>query len=112
VDVAIEAAWADHSVQQSAEMVRVGGRLVLVGISEDDTLVLKHSTVRRKGLTIRLARRMKHTYPRSIKLMQSGAVNLSRIISHRFPLEKTPEAFELNTEYADNVIKVAIEYGQ
>lgn len=111
VDVAIEAAWADRSVQQAAEMVRMGGRLVIVGISEDDKLVFKHSTVRRKGLTIRLARRMKHTYPRSIKLVQSGAVNLSGIVSHRFPLEKTPEAFAMNTDYQDNVVKVAIEYG-
>ena len=37
VDVAIEAAWADHSVQQAADMARYGGRLVLVGIPPDDT---------------------------------------------------------------------------
>ncbi len=109
VDVAIEAAWADHSVQQAAEMVRLGGRLVIVGISEDDRLEFKHSTVRRKGLTIRLARRMKHTYPRSIRLVESGAVDLSGMISHRFPLEKTPEAFALNTAYEDRVVKVVIE---
>ena len=33
VDVAIEAAWSDHSIQQAAEMARYGGRLVLVGIA-------------------------------------------------------------------------------
>lgn len=110
VDVAIEAAWADHSVQQAAAMAKMGGRLVLVGISENDDLRFKHSTVRRKGLTIRLARRMKHTYPRSIKLVESGAVKLSRIVSHRFPLEKTPQAFAMNLTYADDVVKVAIEY--
>ena len=109
VDVAIEAAWADHSVQQAAEMARLGGRLVLVGISEDDQLTFKHSTARRKGLTIRMARRMKHTYPRSIRLIESGAVNLSDLISHRFSLAQTPEAFALNVEYADEVVKVMIE---
>lgn len=109
VDVAIEAAWADHSVQQSAEMVRLGGRLVIVGISEDDRLVMKHSTVRRKGLTIRIARRMKHTYPRSIRLLNSGAVDLNRLISHRFPLEQTPEAFAMNTAYDDDVVKIIVD---
>ncbi len=99
VDVAIEAAWADHSVQQAAAMACLGGRLVIVGISEDDRLTFNHSTVRRKGLTIRLARRMKHTYPRSIRLVKSGAVDLSGMISHRFPLEKTPEAFAMNVVY-------------
>jgi L-iditol 2-dehydrogenase len=110
VDVAIEAAWADHSVQQAAEMVRLGGRLVIVGISEPDRLEFRHSTVRRKGLTIRLARRMKHTYPRSMRLYQSGAVDLLSMVSHRFPLEKTPEAFALNAAYKDEVIKAAIEF--
>lgn len=109
VDVAIEAAWADHSVQQAAEMLRFGGRMVIVGISEDDEIMLKHSTVRRKGLTIRLCRRMKHTYPRAIRLAQSGAIDLRGMISHRFPLTQTPEAFDLNLYYRDRVVKVVID---
>ena len=109
VDIAIEAAWADHSVQQAAEMVRLGGRLVLVGIPGSDSLAMKHSTARRKGLTIRMSRRMKHTYPRSIRLAESGKVDLNGIISHRFPLEKTPEAFALNSNYQDEVVKVIID---
>jgi L-iditol 2-dehydrogenase len=109
VDVAIEAAWADQSVQQAAEMARLGGRLVVVGISEEDTLLFKHSTVRRKGLTIRLARRMKHTYPRSIRLVESGAIDVLKMVSHRFPLERAPEAFARNLAYKDDVVKVVID---
>ncbi len=109
VDVAIEAAWADQSVQQAADMTRNGGRLVLVGIPGDDRLALKHSTARRKGLTIRMARRMKHVYPRAIELHRRGAVRLDRLISHRFPLEKTPDAFTLNARYAEGVNKIVVE---
>jgi len=109
VDVALEAAWADHSVNQSAEMARMGGRLVMVGISEDDRLVFNHSTVRRKGLTIRLARRMKHTYPRSIHLVKQGLIDLPGLVSHRFPLNQTPNAFAMNLAYRENVQKVIIE---
>jgi L-iditol 2-dehydrogenase len=50
----------------------LGGRLVLVGIPGDDRLALKHSTARRKGLTIRLSRRMQHAYPRAIRLAERG----------------------------------------
>ena len=109
VDVAIEAAWSDHSVQQAAEMARLGGRLVLVGIPGDDGLSLKHSTARRKGLTIRMARRMKHTYPRAIHLVEQQAVDLPSMVSHRFPLDRAPEAFALNTDYQDHVVKVIID---
>jgi L-iditol 2-dehydrogenase len=90
-------------------MARLGGRLVIVGISETDQITFKHSTVRRKGLTIRLCRRMKHTYPRSIRLVKRDAVDLPGLISHRFPLEQTPEAFALNAAYRDRVVKMVIE---
>lgn len=111
VDIAIEAAWADHSVAQAAEMARLGGRVVLVGIPSDDVLTMKHSTARRKGLTILLARRMKHTYPRSIHLAtaQPDRVALDDLISHRFPLEQAPAAFALNLNYADGVQKIIID---
>ncbi|MEM7538298.1 MAG: alcohol dehydrogenase catalytic domain-containing protein [Chloroflexota bacterium] len=109
VDVAIEAAWSDHSVQQAAEMARLGGRMVLVGIPGSDEITMQHSTIRRKGLTIRMSRRMKHTYPRAIQLAASGKVDLNSIISHRFPLEQAPEAFALNSNYQDEVVKVVID---
>lgn len=109
VDVAIEAAWSDHSVQQAAEMARSGGRLVVVGIASDDRLVIKHSTARRKGLTIRMARRMKHSFPRATHLVECGLVDLPRLISHRYPLDRAPEAFALNAAYRDRVLKVIID---
>ena len=109
VDVAIEAAWADNSVQQAMAMARPGGRLVLVGIPFDDNLTIQHSTARRKGLTIRFSRRMKHTYPRTIRLVEEGMVDLNGIVSHRFPLVQTPEAYAMNAAYQDDVVKVVID---
>lgn len=109
VDCAIEAAWADHSIQWAAEMARLGGRLVLVGIPGNNQLHMNHATARRKGLTIRMSRRMKHVYPRAIRLTESGTINLRSLISHRFPLEQAPQAFALNDAYADNVVKVMID---
>jgi L-iditol 2-dehydrogenase len=108
VDVAIEAAWADASVGEAAELLRLGGRLVLVGIPSDDRLAMKHSTARRKGLTILMSRRMKHVYPRAIQLVAGGRVNLQELMSHRFPLRRAPEAFALNASYRDRVVKVIV----
>jgi L-iditol 2-dehydrogenase len=109
VDVAIEAAWAEESADQAAEMARLGGRLVVVGISGGDRLEFSASLTRRKGLTIIMSRRMKHTYPRAIRLAETGRVDLHSLISHRFPLKKVAEAFKLNTAYADKVVKVMIK---
>lgn len=109
VDVAIEAAWAEETVAQAAEMARLGGRLVVVGISGGNRLELNASVARRKGLTIVMSRRMKHTYPRAIRLAQGGRVDLRGLISHRFPLKKAADAFQLNAAYADGVVKVMVK---
>ncbi len=109
VDVAIEAAWADESVAVAAEVTRLGGRLVLAGIPGDDRLALKHSTARRKGLTLRLVRRMKHAYPRALALAASGAVPLDELVSHRYPLQQAAEAFAANARYDEGVCKVMVE---
>jgi len=108
VDVAIEAAWADETVQQAAEITKPGGRVVLVGIAGDDRLRMKHSTGRRKELTVLFSRRMKHTYPEAIALVKDGSVDLRSMISHRFSLAKAPQAFALNAAYQNGVVKVII----
>ncbi len=110
VDVVFEAAWADSTIQLAGEMVRPGGRLVLVGIPREDQLTMKHSTARRKGLTILLSRRMKHTYSRGIDLVEKGLIDVKGLVSHRFPLTQLPQAFALNADYGDHVVKVMITY--
>lgn len=112
VDVAIEAAWSDHSVRQAAEMARYGGRLVLVGIPPDDQLTLQHSVARRKGLSIIMSRRMKHTYPRAIQLATSGKVKLEELVSHRFNLSQTAQAYASNAAYERGINKVILRVGR
>ncbi len=109
VDVAIEAAWADKSVDDAAEMCRLGGRLVLVGIPSNDRMAMKHSTARRKGLTIVMSRRMKHVYPRAIRLAETRRVDLEGLVTHRFPLAQAVEAFRLNSAYEGQVVKSMID---
>jgi L-iditol 2-dehydrogenase len=111
VDVAVEAAWADASVQDAAESTAPGGRVVLVGIPADNRLSLDHATARRKELSFFFSRRMKHTYPGAIRLVQERQVDLQSLITHRFPLNELPAAFALNARYGDGVVKVMIMGG-
>ena len=63
---------------------------------------------RRKGLTIIMSRRMKHTYPRAIELAISGAVKLEELVSHRFDLADTAHAYASNAAYVDGINKVIL----
>jgi L-iditol 2-dehydrogenase len=108
-DVVIEAAWARESVQQAMEIARPGGTVVLVGIPFEDSVTFSHSVARRKGLTILMSRRMKNTYPRAIALVESGKVDVESLITHRFSLADTPEAFRMNAKYEGEVVKIIVE---
>jgi threonine dehydrogenase-like Zn-dependent dehydrogenase len=93
VDVAFECAGVNDAVQDTMTAVRPGGRVILVGIPADDRTSFSASLARRKGLTIKLSRRMKHTYSRAIRLVESGAVDVRSLVTHRFPLRDIAEAF-------------------
>jgi len=95
VDVAFEAAGTQAAVDDAFAAVRPGGKVILAGIPDDDRTSFSASTARRKGLTIKLVRRMKHTYPRAIDLVSKGLVDVRSLVTHRFPLDQTAEAFHL-----------------
>jgi L-iditol 2-dehydrogenase len=85
LDVALEVAGENAAVDAAVDAVRPGARVVLAGIPAEERTSFVAATARRKGLTLVLARRMKHTYPRAIRLVESGRVDLGSAITHRFP---------------------------
>jgi L-iditol 2-dehydrogenase len=95
VDIAFEVAGENAAVETAIETVKPGGRVMLCGIPKVNQTFFKASTARRKGLTIKMVRRMKHTYPRAIRMVQNGQVDVASIATHRFPLTKAIEAFEV-----------------
>jgi L-iditol 2-dehydrogenase len=95
VDVAFEAAGTQDAVDAAFEAVSTGGKVLLAGIPDDDKTSFTASLARRKGLTIKLVRRMKHTYPRAIELVSKGLVDVRSLVTHRFPLEQASEAFRV-----------------
>lgn len=95
VDIAFEAAGDQGAVETAIAAAAPGGKVILAGIPDEDRTSFPASTARRKGLTIKLVRRMKHTYPRAIDLVSQGLVDVRSLVTHRFPLDRAAEAFAL-----------------
>jgi L-iditol 2-dehydrogenase len=108
VDLVIETAGTLPAQEEAIRLVKRGGSVMLVGIPAEDKIELTHHTARRKDLEIRVVRRMKHTYPRAITLVERGMIELRQLVTHRFSLEHTTEALQIVGDYADGVIKAAI----
>jgi L-iditol 2-dehydrogenase len=95
VDVAFETAGDDGAVQTAVAAVRLGGRVVLAGIPPNDRTTFVASVARRKGVSLILSRRMKaHHLARAMALVKAGLVPLEMIISNRYPLHQSSQAFE------------------
>ena len=58
-------------------------------------------------MTIKLCRRMKFTYPRAIKLVENGLVDVRSLVTHTFSLDESKEAY-LTAQKRDG-IKVVLE---
>jgi len=106
VDVAFEVAGTDDAVAMAMRLVRPGGRVVLAGIPDDDSTTFPASVARRKGLTIAMVRRMKDVYPRAIRLVETGRVDVDSLVTDRFPLPEAPNAFA--SAAARNGVKTVI----
>jgi L-iditol 2-dehydrogenase len=93
LDIVFEAAGENEAVEMAVAAARPGGKVILVGIPADDRTSFTASTARRKGLTLKLVRRMKLTYPRAIRLVESGKVELRSLVTKVYSLEQAVEAF-------------------
>ena len=105
--VAFEVAGENQAVETAIAAARPAGRVVLVGIPYPDVTTFTASTARRKGLTLQLCRRMKFTYPRAIRLVEQGLVDVRSLVTHRLPLSQAEIAF--HTAQVREGLKVIIE---
>jgi len=95
LDVTFEVAGENDAVETAVDTCKPGGCVVLCGIPAVNRISFTASTARRKGLTIKMVRRMKHTYPRAIRLVESGQVDVRSLVTHRLPLDQYEQAFRL-----------------
>jgi len=106
VDLAVETAGTPEAVAHALELVRPGGRVVLIGLPHEPTPVSFFSVVRRE-ITITGSMIYQDEFPEALRLVESGAVRTAPLITHRFSLDRIGEAFTTHTDPAS--IKVALE---
>jgi L-iditol 2-dehydrogenase len=108
VDVAYEAAGDDDALDAAVAAARPGGRVVLVGIPDDDRSSFHAAAARRKELTLALCRRMRASdLARAIRLAETGDFELGALVTARYGLAEGPQAFRELVERRG--LKVVVE---
>jgi L-iditol 2-dehydrogenase len=108
VDVVFEAAGVGQTCKQAIEICTHGGKVILIGLPEDDQTPFSTAAARRNGLTFRFLRRSANTYSRSIALLENSIIDLKGLVTHHFPLNDVKKAFQIANDYQDNAIKVIV----
>ena len=109
LDAVFECCGQQEAIDQAIELLALGGVLVLVGIPEIDRITLNIDLARRKEIVLQNVRRQNGAGHEALELLGSGKAPLDFMITHRLPLERTAEAFDLVAGYRDGVIKAMIE---
>ena len=105
--VALECTGVASSVATAIYSVRFGGKVFIIGVGKPDIAVpfMRLST---QEIDLQFQYRYANTWPRAIRLIESGVVNLEGVVTHTFDLEQAVEAFECAVNPKSGSMKVII----
>ena len=94
VDVVLEMSGVPSAIHQAFALVRVGGRVQMLGIPSKPIAVDLATEIIFKGITVYgvVGRRMYDTWIQMTQFLRSGQFDPTPVITHRFPLEAFDEA--------------------
>jgi len=108
-DLAIETAGNGKAAQASLQAVRRGGRVVLVGLPQEEATPLNIPYIVDNEIDIRGVFRYHNTYPTGVAVMSAENLNLDPIVTDRMTLDETPKAFEKAIKEKHSTLKIVIE---
>ncbi|MDJ0867960.1 MAG: alcohol dehydrogenase catalytic domain-containing protein [Myxococcota bacterium] len=109
-DAVIEAVGSDVTIRSALELVRSGGVVSVVGVNASDAFPFPMILALMKDLTFRIGLvPVQRQWPALIPLLQSGRLTPETVFTHRMPLSRGAEAYELFDERRDGVVKVLLD---
>ena len=110
LDVVFECCGQQEAVDQAIEMLKPGGKLMVIGIPEFDRWSFPVDKMRHKEICIQNVRRQNHSLEETLELLKEQKVDISQMPTHRFKFEDSKEAFDLVAGYSDGVMKAMIDF--
>lgn len=112
LDVVFECCGQQDALDQAIELLKPGGKLMLVGIPPTSERVsFNIDALRHKEICIQNVRRQNHCVQPALEMIARRDFDVALLATHRFAFADTPQAFDLVANYRDGVVKAMIDLG-
>ena len=108
VDVVFDCCGKQEAIDQAIDILKPGGKLIIIGIPETNEIKFNPHLIRRKEIQIQNVRRQNEKVETALQMLANPNFNIDFMITHNFSFEQTAEAFDLVENYSDGVIKAMI----
>lgn len=110
LDVVFECCGEQDAIDNAVDLLKPGGKLMVIGIPEFERWSFPVDKSRHKELCIQNVRRQNEALQPALDLMAEGKVSVDAMATHRFKFEDSKKAFDLVAGYKDGVMKAMIDF--
>ncbi|KAF1954492.1 sorbitol dehydrogenase [Byssothecium circinans] len=105
---AMECTGVESSISGAIQAVKFGGKVFVIGVGKNEMKIpfMRLST---REVDLQFQYRYANTWPKAIRLLQNGVLDLRRLVTHRFDIEKAIDAFNTAADPKTGAIKVLIQ---
>lgn len=107
-DLIVEAAGSPVALTNSLAAAAIGGRVTIIGVHSQPVEVPFHKIIN-KNITIQTGLGNFIHVSRLIKLIETGKLDLTPLITHRMPLSEVIKGYEIFEKRLDDAIKIVIK---
>lgn len=106
--IAMECTGVESSIANAIWSVRFGGKVFVIGVGKNEIKVpfMRLST---QEIDLQYQYRYANQWPKAIRLVKSGVIDLKKLVTHRFGIEDAIRAFETAADPKTGAIKVQIK---
>lgn len=104
-DIAIECVGTPETIEMAFSTLKKGGRLVILGYSAKD-VALNAGKIMYFEMEVRGTLGCRPVdYPKLIELARTGRIKVKELVTHKFPLDKINDAFDLMRQGDESALR-------
>ncbi|KAH6724560.1 chaperonin 10-like protein [Leptodontidium sp. MPI-SDFR-AT-0119] len=106
--VALECTGVESSISAAIWAVKFGGKVFVIGVGKNE-MSIPFMRLSVREIDLQFQYRYCNTWPRAIRLVQSGIIDMKKLVTHRYELADAVKAFETAADPKTGAIKVQIK---